>query len=797
MNTLLLTIDEITKVTNGKWENFKDNLKINEFHITFHYLKENDIFVVKSDNWVNKKAYKNSEHLIKKALDKNISAIMVKEGIPIDTNKPVLRVENTYFALKSLAKYALKKNQIKKVLVTGSYGKTALKLHLHQIIKKQKNSYARFNSANYTANNYCAMASIKTENELFITEIPVARKEKVERKSKLISPDIVVLTSIGHEHIERFKSIENIIENKLSLLSHMKLGSKLLVNKDTKYFELIKKELKKYPNIDIRTYGQSSSNNAYILFKRYRDFGWDIIAKIENKIVSYRVPFFEEYAISNSLGVLLCAYHLGADIHDAANEYCEVKNFKSSGNFYKVRLKEKSFYLYDQSNRGGIEGYESFFKNLSYLKPSNKGRKILVTSEFVDYKDGEMNLLNIEHFQKIIEKASIDLLYSVEKFSEHIDVLKDKSIWKKHSIDFNNIKDEIVDEIQDDDILCVKGIFESNLPKFIEYIKSLEDIFIEKLPISYKMQRKNEAFKGLRTLEASDIKRFKEFVKKEQKIGYKYYFPFLYFWSLSKSRELLIDESQEGNISIFLFNRFNREKFPEIQQYLPTLPFSKNEQNRAFERVYKYKGYKSCKITWVDRKDVFILKRAIPKLKFHHKVSEFIYNPKIYEDLSGGKFRNLRQQLNWISKYDDIEIKPYEKKYRKECIELYDSWKLRQKDKYENISDEKYTKYTILYAESFEKEDLDGIVILYKNRLVSYAFWGEISDKIFCMYIGKSDHNIKGLQMYIKYLLLKNNKKYDFANDGEGISGGLDSSKKRLNPVFSHKLYGARISEEI
>ncbi len=482
MNKLLFLPEEMAKITNGIWENLNNNnLIISDFHYMYSYLNENDCFVVTSSNWPNPNAYKPNEHKIQMAIKKGISAIIVDKNVPVKTDIPLLKVENSYFAIKKLAEYASKQTKAKKVLITGSYGKTGFKISLHHIAKNYKKSYVRLNSANYAASTYCNLASIKQNDELFLLEIPVARKDKILRRSKLINPDIGVITSIGHEGIERFKSIEKIIEYKLSIASGIKKDGKLLLPYDDRYYKKIEEEAKQYEHLNILTYGTNRSCNAHVLYKRFENFAWDVIARIEDRIVAYRVPFFEEYAVSSSLGVLLCAYHLGLDINKAAQEYYGCKNFKSSGLMYTVNLYDKNFYLYDQSNRGGIEGYESFFRTLQYIKPKNGGKKILVTSEFVDYKDGEMSNIDMPHFQKLIAASGIKVLFSVEKFSEHINVLEDKSIWKNHSIDFNNIKDEIIESIGNNDILSVKGIFESSLPQFIEYIKNLYGIKVEEL----------------------------------------------------------------------------------------------------------------------------------------------------------------------------------------------------------------------------------------------------------------------------------------------------------------------------
>lgn len=79
MEQLFFTPKEIAEIVDGYWENYDDNLKINEFHHTYHYLKEGNAFVVISDNWHNPKAYRNNENKITRAIKKGVSALIVKK----------------------------------------------------------------------------------------------------------------------------------------------------------------------------------------------------------------------------------------------------------------------------------------------------------------------------------------------------------------------------------------------------------------------------------------------------------------------------------------------------------------------------------------------------------------------------------------------------------------------------------------------------------------------------------------------------------------------------------------------
>lgn len=799
-NDLYFDAEEIAAITGGEWENLKNReLFIKEFHNTYHYLKSGDCFIVRSNNWPNPKAYRNNEHKLKGALKKGVSCIIAREDLPIKTDIPILRVKNSYFAIKKLAKYAAKATKAKKVLITGSYGKTGFKLNLAHISKEQKSCYVRADSANYAASTYCKLASIKRDNELFFLEIPVATKEKVQRRSRLIKPDIGVITSIGHENIERFKSIDNIIENKLSIAHGIKKGGKLLLPHDDKYYAKIKKEALKYGHVDILTYGTARRCNANLLYKKFRDLGWDVIAKIEDKVVAYRVPFFEEYAVSASLGVLLCTYHLGLDVHKAADEYYGCENFKSSGIFYKAQYKDKEFYLYDQSNRGGLEGYESFFRTISYIEPKNGGQKILVTSEFVDYEDGEMGFIDAKRFQKLIRDSGIASLYSVEKFSEHIDVLEDRSIWKRHSIDFNNIKDEVIDSVQQNDILCIKGIFESHLPKFVEYIKALEGMSVTRVRHTNDMQMQNLSFNALKSLSIKDMDIFKRYVREADKSSWIYYFPFLYLWSLSNSREVLIG-LQEGSMDIFLLRALNRTKKPAFEMFVPSLPFKHETFKNSLERVYRYYGRKKASVLWVDRDDLKKIRgyRDLENIIFNFKEQEYMYDPKIYEQPQGHRFRNIRKAINKIKSLENVEVIPYSKEHKKECLELLETWQNRQDSKYENFADTTYTKMCLEHAHLFDKNDLFGLIIKIDSKIRSFNFAGEITKSTGNLFIAKSDHNINGLNVYMQYLMMSTKREFDILNAASDMGyEGLRFNKRSLLPAKMLNMYKARYNPKV
>lgn len=471
---VLLSPDELAEACGGTWENLPPDLYINNIRHVYRNTSADDLFVVHYDDWYLYKKSNVSEIpiLIKR---KNISAVMAKPGTKVPDGLPVLRVKNTYKALREIALATTARAKAKRVLVTGSFGKTSFKTDLYNLIRDQIKTYAMLGSSNRVAATYANLASLRQDTELLIIEQPISRKNNVFRRANYVRPDMLVITSIGHEHIEIYKSLEKIVQKKLSSIPTLAAGGKVVVPADDRYYDLIATELKNYPDVQVLRFGSGEGCDAQLIAAEPLGMGWKVNARIGSEYLEYTIPFVEDYAPAASLAPLLVAFELGLNIEQAAQLYGDARHYKTSGKLYEVSQPGRKFLLYDQSKRGGIEGFEAFFRGLPRITAQIKGRKLLLCSEIVDYKDGEFQYIDRPLFRKLIAESGLDAIYTVEKFDKHLDVLPEGGPWTRHSHKHEEIQDELLAQLRDGDFLCVKGIWESNLPAFINYLRKQPD----------------------------------------------------------------------------------------------------------------------------------------------------------------------------------------------------------------------------------------------------------------------------------------------------------------------------------
>lgn len=120
------------------------------------------------------------------------------------------------------AKKRIRTLQPRVIGITGSYGKTSTKYILHQILSQKYNTLMTPDSYN-TPMGICKVirGELTTEHEIFIVEMGAYKRGDIRELCNLASPEIGILTAVGPQHLERFKSIENIAKGKYELIESL------------------------------------------------------------------------------------------------------------------------------------------------------------------------------------------------------------------------------------------------------------------------------------------------------------------------------------------------------------------------------------------------------------------------------------------------------------------------------------------------------------------------------------------------------------------------------------------------
>ena len=143
-----------------------------------------------------------------------------------------ITVEDTLAAMQKLAKYYLHKINPQVVAVTGSNGKTTTKDMIAAVLQTQYNVTKTFANFNNEIGVPMTCLSMEPNTEVLVVEMGMDRFGQLDKLSRLVEPDIAVITMIGEAHIEFFGTRDRIADAKMEITHGLKEDGTLIYNGD-------------------------------------------------------------------------------------------------------------------------------------------------------------------------------------------------------------------------------------------------------------------------------------------------------------------------------------------------------------------------------------------------------------------------------------------------------------------------------------------------------------------------------------------------------------------------------------
>jgi UDP-N-acetylmuramoyl-tripeptide--D-alanyl-D-alanine ligase len=462
--SVILNRDEMAKATNGFWS-CDAEFEIFSIGMLPRGIQKGTLAIA-----ANPKKWKNvqqdSHNHIKTMLKQGAVAVMVDqewfEKNKDQYNVPFLVVDNTFTALHDLAFASRDTSQAKRVLVTGTEGKTSTKYGLNYLISNQAPSYAQETSANLTVPILFSLCSLKKNSEFTVVEVSCPQPNRCVERSDIISPNIVVITNLNQSHMNTHGSIANLIKHKYESLHGLQKDGVCIINEDTDLYDDFREYAAKQDRkITFLTFSAKNPDaDAYLVGADFENLSWKVKAEIENETVDYQIDRTQGHWPLMSLGLLLCIKCLGLDVHKAAGDFGHFDTgWDSMGQIQTMAIGNGSFLFYDQYFSITEKALKSALEDVKRIQV--QGKKIVVAS-------GELNSAEFatdahKRIAQYLDDTDIDVLYTVGEFMDiTVNALKNIKCFKGHFFSTNQLKDTLIEIIEENDLVFIKGMTKLN-----------------------------------------------------------------------------------------------------------------------------------------------------------------------------------------------------------------------------------------------------------------------------------------------------------------------------------------------
>ena len=224
----------------------------------------------------------------------------------VPSNIPALIVPNTLAAFQQLAAHYLAQVAPKIVAISGSNGKTTTKDLIAAIgasTFKTVKTPANFNNEIGVPTTILSMPE---DTELLVIEFGMDRPGDLTFLSKMVQPDIAVLTMIGEAHIEFFKTRDRIADGKMEIINGLKVGGTLVYNGDE---PLLTTRASQQADLHTVTFGLAPNNDLYA--SKIAMTPVTTTFNVNTDADTYQIPLTGRYNVSNALAAIAVGQKLG------------------------------------------------------------------------------------------------------------------------------------------------------------------------------------------------------------------------------------------------------------------------------------------------------------------------------------------------------------------------------------------------------------------------------------------------------------------------------------------------------
>lgn len=291
---------------------------------------------------------------------------------------------------------------LKIIGITGSYGKTSTKHYLNRILSEKYDVMMTPGSFNTTMGVIRTVREyLKPYNEVFIVEMGAKQPNDIKEICDLVHPSVGIVTAVGEQHLESFKTIENVQRTKFELVDSLPADGLAVVNDDFPYVAN-----RPVSNVECVRYAVTAKDAAAYTAEEisYTPQGTSFtVVTPSGERLPFSTRLVGECNVSNLLAAIIVALRMDVPVEKIRYAVSNIEQVE-----HRLNMKRTP---------GGVTIIDDAFNSnptgskmaLDVLKMMTGGRRIIVTPGMIELGDRQAEL-NEKFGAAIADSADIAIV---------------------------------------------------------------------------------------------------------------------------------------------------------------------------------------------------------------------------------------------------------------------------------------------------------------------------------------------------------------------------------------------------
>ena len=400
------------------------------------------------------------------ALAKGAAGAIVHESLPDfgDYQDRLVVVKDTFLALEALARAARARSNARIVAVTGSVGKTGTKEALKLCLATQGLTHATEGNLNNQWGVPLSLARMPAEARFGVFELGMNHPGEIAPLSRLVRPHAAVITTVEAAHLEFFKSVAEIADEKASIMAGLEPDGTAVLPADNPYYGRLAAAAKSYGCKRIIAFGTSGEAKARLVAWSLTPDGTQVAAEFDGERITYDMIVSGRHWALNSVAALAAVDAIGADIHLGAAGLAKLDAPPGRGARQRVAVPGGSVLVIDESYNASPAAVRVLADTLAQMHQpvgGSGGRLIIVLGDMLELGSGAAALH--AGLAPSLQAAEIDLVFTAGPLMKHLHDALPPAMRGTHAADAAALAPVVVHQTRAGDVVAVKGSHSSHM----------------------------------------------------------------------------------------------------------------------------------------------------------------------------------------------------------------------------------------------------------------------------------------------------------------------------------------------
>lgn len=317
---------------------------------------------------------------------------------------PYILVESTLVALKGIAEYYRSLFTIPFIGITGSVGKTSTKEFISAVLAQRYKVHKTAGNFNNELGVPLTLFGLDESHEVAVIEMGISGFGEMTRLSKMVRPDISVITNIGECHLENLGDRDGVLKAKTEMFTYLREnGAIILCHDDDKL-----RTVTEYKGIIPTFYGTGDDEFRAENIVEKGLFGIDCTLIHGDTQIRVTIPTMGRHNVLNAL----CAMAVGTRLGLTPDEIKRgLESFQNVGSRNHI-IKTENYTIIDDCYNANPTSTKAGLSTLSKLD----GRRVAILGDMKELGKDELRLHSgVGAYAK---QKGIDLLIAVGPLSK-------------------------------------------------------------------------------------------------------------------------------------------------------------------------------------------------------------------------------------------------------------------------------------------------------------------------------------------------------------------------------------------